>query len=630
MARAQPPPPAAASRAPGEGPGGGAGANRPSATRAILSVFLTLRGRLILLVCSATVPAILFIFYLSARERESALARMETEARHLGSLASREHAHQLNGGRSLLRRLGTVLECGGPSAPAPTSCPDYLPLLLEGLPQFANIGVASPSGDVVCSAAPLSRAASLSANAAFERAVRSSDVETGTYVVGFVGRPVLHQALAIRDTARAPCGVAFIAVELSWLDQLARQANLPPDYALLIADRTGHVLARSGTAVRDLAAEQGSPHPALAAALDRPRGAVLEIGAPPTRRYFVATPMEGVPGVFVVAGLPYERVQATANAAFYRTLLGLVLVTVFAIVSAILAAEFSVLRVLRALTRAVRRFGAGDVAARAPIPGSHGELRELAVSFSAMADALAARHREARAAQEQLRALSHRLQRVRDEESGRIARELHDELGQILTGLKMELARVGRACASEGMPVVAAQALAEMREQIDVAIDSVRRISSELRPPVLDRLGLAAALDWLARDCEAKGGPAILLDVTGLEEPLEALVSTTVFRVVQEALTNVVRHADATQVTVHLAQSGGTLALTIHDDGKGIDPAAAEGPRSLGILGMRERVRLLGGTFGVEGAPGEGTTVKVVVPACPPQPDPVEDDEHSP
>lgn len=583
--------------------------------RRLVTVFLTLRGRLILLVCFTTIPAILFIFFAATREREAALERMEMEARHLGSLASREHAHQLNGARALLRRLAGVVACG--QQLDQRVCPAYLPPLLDGLPQFANIGVADPSGAVACSAASVPHLANLDDNAAFRASLDSDDVETGTYVIGLVGRPVLHMAYAVRGEDHAPCAVLFVAIELDWLDGLARQAQLPADYAMLITDRTGRVLARSGAPSPGMS-EREEPNAALARALERPRGTILEMGTPGTARYFVATPMEGIPGIFVLAGLPYERVQSTANKAFYRTLVGLVLVTTFAIVAAILAAEFSVLRVLRALTRAVRRFGAGDLSARAPLPGSHGELRELAVSFSAMADALAARQREARDAQERLRALSHRLQAARDQEAGRIARELHDELGQILTGLKLELARVRRMFSDDGRSAEGEQAIAEMSEQIDVAIDSVRRLSSELRPPVLDRLGLSAALEWLVQESEKKTGLSIVLDVRGIGEPLDALVSTTIFRIVQEALTNVARHAEAKAVTIELEGRGSTLALSVHDDGKGIDAAAVEGPRAFGILGMRERVRLLGGSWRIEGRPGEGTTIEVEVPRMPP------------
>ena len=132
-----------------------------STTRRLVAVLLTLRGRLILLVGFATVPAILFIFWVAVRERESAMERMETEARHLGSLASREHAHQLNGAREIVRRIGGALTCHGPEQPSELTCPDYLPALLAGSPQFANIGLASPDGEVVCSAAPIESAFAL-------------------------------------------------------------------------------------------------------------------------------------------------------------------------------------------------------------------------------------------------------------------------------------------------------------------------------------------------------------------------------------------------------------------------------------------------------------------------------------
>ncbi|MBI2896806.1 MAG: HAMP domain-containing protein [Deltaproteobacteria bacterium] len=584
---------------------------RSSIARWLIAAFLTLRGRLILLVCFATVPALLFIFFAASREREAAVERLIAEARHLGSLASREHAHQLAGGKNLLRRLAGALECDATAA-----CPEHLPSLLAGLPQLANIGVAEPDGDVSCSAAPLRRPVNLGSTAAFRRALDSLEVEAGTYVIApIVGRPVLHLAYAVRGPGRSPCAVLFVALELGWLGQLARQANLPRDYSLLIADSAGNVLARSGPTMAGRGEEPGRPVPGLARVLPRPRGAVLRLGEPAVSRYFVATPMQGMRGVFVVAGLPYDRVQGKANWAFYRTLAGLVLVTIFAIASAILAAELSVLRLLRALTRAVRKFGAGDLTARAPLPQAHGELRELAASFGAMADTLAARQREAEEAQVRLRALSQRVQAARDEEAERIARELHDELGQVLTGLKLELARLRRVCSrSPLLSLEGDQAIAEMTEHVDRAIDSVRRISSELRSPVLDRLGLAAAIDWLVRECEVKAGITGIVNIEDLEGPVDGVVSTTVFRVVQEALTNVVRHAGASEVRVDLACRPPTLSLTIRDDGKGMEPGAATGSGALGILGMRERVHLLGGVWRLHSAPSKGTTIEVVVP----------------
>jgi signal transduction histidine kinase len=281
------------------------------------------------------------------------------------------------------------------------------------------------------------------------------------------------------------------------------------------------------------------------------------------------------------------------------------------------AAEISVLRVLRALSRTARRFGEGDLAARAEVPPGRGELTELTQAFNAMADALGARQREALEGQGQLRALSQRLAVAREAESGRIARELHDELGQVLTSVKMDVATLERVL-TPADSASAAEALrsrsAELSQRIDDAVGFLRRVSSDLRPPVLDRLGLVAALEGLARDLEMRSRLAVVLDVNDVREPVDWLVSITVFRIVQEALTNVVRHADATEVAIDLRGTDEALVLRVRDNGKGIGSSGGVDARWLGIHGMRERCLLVGGTFDISGKPGRGTTIVVRIP----------------
>lgn len=575
----------------------------------------------------ATAPAIFFIFYIAVEQREAAQKRLAIEARHLAGLASREHAHQLDGAKNLLARLAPAVDCirwddgarPGGRGFAGGACPPYLPALLAGYPQFANIGVLSRDGAVACSAVGLRESHDWKGNPAFVRALRSADVEVGSYVVGsIVRRPVLHLALAIRDARATPCAVAFVALDLRWIDRFARQANLPRDNSILITDREGRVLAHSG-AVEAPATDSSGPLrvPDFDALQMREGGAVLTIG--PVSRLFVVSPMDGVPGVFVVAGLPNERVQSEVNAVFFRALLGLLLITLLTLTAAVLAAEFSVLRVLRALSRTARRFGAGDLNARASLDRTHGEIRELAASFNVMADALAERQRDAVAAEVQLRALSNRLQVARDSEAARIARELHDELGQVLTSLKLDLATFEKWHEQRRSAGDVKQVAAGMGERIDAAIDFVRRVASELRPTVLDRLGLSAAIQGLARAIEEKSGLAVVVDVRDVKEPLAPVVSIALFRIAQEALTNVVRHAAATEVRIDLAGTDDGLWLTIEDDGKGIDEVGATRGHSLGIVGMRERARLVGGDLTVSGDTGRGTTVQVVVPRMPPE-----------
>lgn len=575
----------------------------------------TLRGRLVLLVCFATLPALLFTFYAASGERTAVLLRTEKDAKLLGEVASREHTNLLEGTKDLLTRLADTL------AQTPgDACPVWLPNLLAGYPTFSTIGVVAPDGALSCSARPAAGAVNMRDNAAFVRALASRESEVGDYTIGpVIGRPVLHVARAIHAPDGAIRGVVFAGIDLRWLTQLAEQAGLPPEYALLIADQAGHVLAHSG-AVRAPGEDAGVVIPGLAEVATTHGKAVLDV-AGVGRRFFVATPLPGIRTVTVVVGLPYDRIYGEANRAFYRTAIGLGLLTLLTIAGALLAAETSVLRVLRSLTRTARRFGAGDLGARADVPAAHGELTELTGAFNAMAEALASRQREAGETQRRLRALSHGLVVAREAEAGRIARELHDELGQVLTSVKIELAGLCRKCeVAGGSDAGGAQAGAgELSRRLDDAVDFVRRVSSELRPPVLDRLGLAAALEWQVRELEARTGLAVVLEITGVDEPIDDMASITLFRIAQEALTNVARHADATEIWVELRATDGELALVVRDDGKGIEPRTAEDAGSLGVLGMKERALLANGRLEIRGEPGAGTTVVVTLPRVEPK-----------
>jgi signal transduction histidine kinase len=217
---------------------------------------------------------------------------------------------------------------------------------------------------------------------------------------------------------------------------------------------------------------------------------------------------------------------------------------------------------------------------------------------------------------EQLQALSAHLERVREEERTGIAREIHDELGQALTGIKMDIAWLGRRLAAPK-----AKEREEIRQKIrttsdlvDHTINQVRKISAELRPGVLDDLGLLAALEWQAQDFESRTGIRCTFRSQLGETTFTRDLSTAVFRISQEALTNVARHAQATQVDVTLERLEDRLRLEILDDGKGIALEAATSTASLGLLGIRERARRLEGQVEVAPLGTRGTRVTLVVP----------------
>jgi len=216
---------------------------------------------------------------------------------------------------------------------------------------------------------------------------------------------------------------------------------------------------------------------------------------------------------------------------------------------------------------------------------------------------------ERRHLEEQLRALSARIEAVREDERTNIAREIHDELGQALTALKLDIGWVARRAPQGEL----ATKLADMSRATDETINAVRRISAELRPGILDSIGLRAALEWQADEIERRTGIKCNVVASVGDLRLERSLATIVFRIFQEATTNVVRHAKATRIDVTLWLERGNLRLDIADDGVGV-PEISPRNSSLGLLGMRERARRAGGECTIRRGEPRGTIVALSVP----------------
>ena len=212
--------------------------------------------------------------------------------------------------------------------------------------------------------------------------------------------------------------------------------------------------------------------------------------------------------------------------------------------------------------------------------------------------------------QEQLRELSAHLESVREEEKARIAREVHDELGQMLTVLKLETSMCELAYA--GLDPGLNERLGSMKRLIAQLFQLVRDVATALRPPILDA-GIASAIEWQARRFEARTQIPCLVEVPDNLPPLSDAKATSLFRILQEALTNVMRHAHAHTVQINLGLDGAMLCLTISDDGVGF-VQSDQRPTSFGLVGMRERVLMLGGSMRLDSEPGEGTTLSVRIP----------------
>ena len=216
--------------------------------------------------------------------------------------------------------------------------------------------------------------------------------------------------------------------------------------------------------------------------------------------------------------------------------------------------------------------------------------------------------------EDDLRALSTHLQSIREEERTSISREIHDELGQLLTVLKMDLVLLERGLEVRLQDDLRSGLHANiegMSGMIDDIIQAIRRISTELRPQILDELGLRDAMEWEMESFEARTRIQCTMDLTSEEISLDSSATTALFRVFQEALTNVARHSGATTLAVSLATLDGVLEMDVRDNGRGAEEDELHRKTSLGILGMNERMKSIGGKLEVRGMRGEGTTVNV-------------------
>jgi two-component system sensor histidine kinase UhpB len=222
---------------------------------------------------------------------------------------------------------------------------------------------------------------------------------------------------------------------------------------------------------------------------------------------------------------------------------------------------------------------------------------------------------ELKRSQEDLRRLSRHLHFARERESKRIAREIHDELGQALTALKMELTWI-----SKNLPLthelhkLVSNKAKSMSSLVDSTIKKVQRIASELRPGVLDDLGLVPAIEWLGQDFQNRTKIKCLTELASFDYEVYPECSTAVFRILQEALTNVARHARASRVRVSLKEKKSKLELKIRDNGRGIAEKDVLSPDSLGLVGMRERLRPFQGDVRIQGIPDKGTTLAINLP----------------
>jgi signal transduction histidine kinase len=571
--------------------------------------FSSLRARLLLLVLLAAVPVLGLILYTDLEQRRLAADQAQEDALRFARLAAADQAQLIQGAHQLLTALSQLPAVRDGDS---ETCTMLFTNLLKQYPVYANLGAARADGEVFCSGAPVTQPITVAGSTWFQRVQQRRDFTIGEYQRSLVtGQFTLVLGYPALDAAGQVQAVVAAALDLGRLNQLAAQARLPEGATLTAVDRNGTIVARYpdpwqwvGTVLP----------PNIKGMLAQEEGTAEVPGVDGIRRLYAFTQVGGVSevGMYVSIGIPTQVAFAIANRRLERNLVTLGVVTLLMLVAAWIGSDLLVLRRVNALVSATQLLRAGDLRARTGLPSGAGELDHLAGAFDDMAAALEQRAAAHQQAEEVLQTLSRQLLEAQENERRHLARELHDEIGQALTAVKINLQ------AAQHLPDALAAYLADSISIVDRTLQQVRNLSLDLRPALLDDLGLVAALRWYIDRQAQRAGFTTRFVADSLASRPRSDIETACFRVAQEALTNVMRHAQAQHVHVELRQYGTELHLLVRDDGKGFDVRAAQERAaqgvSTGLLGMQERVWLVGGEIDINSAPARGTEIRVRFP----------------
>jgi signal transduction histidine kinase len=575
-----------------------------------------LRARLVLLVVLAVLPMLGLILFNDMEQRRFAASQAQEDALRLAQLAAAAQAHWIQSAHQLLLALAQLPAVRDGDASA---CAALFTRLRSQHQLYVNLGAARTNGELFCSTASFSQPLNVAHFAWFQRIVQGKNFTIGDYQKSMVSNEyILVVGYPVLDAAGQLQGVVAASLDVEQLNQLAAQVRLPHGVTLTAVDRNGVIVARYpdpqqwvGLLLPD--------NPLIQAMLARGEGTLEGQGIDGVQRLHAFTQVReaGDVGLHVSVGIPTEMAFAPIHRRLMRNLFMLGAMTMLMLVVAWIGSNLLVLRPVYALLHATERLRGGDLRARTGLPHGVGELDQLLIAFDDMAEALEHRETERRRAQEALQRLSRRLLEAQENERRAIARELHDEFGQALQALKINLQTAQRLPADSG------QRLADSIDIVNRTLQQVRNLSLDLRPSLLDDLGVVAALEWYLERHAQRTGITAHFEADPPELRLEPTLETVCFRVVQEALTNVARYAQARNVWVELLQHGAHIDLVVRDDGVGFDaPAArarAAGGTSFGLLGMQERVELVGGRLDIISSLGQGTEIHARFPAPAPR-----------
>jgi len=567
----------------------------------------TTRRRIVVYLVITVLPLSALALYLAVDERAEDEARARIEEKAI--------VHEVRTDLDRLFHLSRSLVAGIGDQESDARICGTLDAMHRSFPEFFNLGlyeVREPqqTGELICSA--VMPAADKFPLTPEETQLLTLLRKRGDIVVApirpniFDRKPVIPVAGLVTTFPNGVRRLVAATVSLEWLNEQVNRLAIPEKAVLLVLDRQGIIAARNPVSSEWAL---GKPAPDFERTLPARRDFDDEIvGEYGIVRYYALAHVVSADGMVVVLKMQSAQIFRRSRQRLIVHLAGLFGIAGLVFIVAWKNSETYIARPLEKLCRAADRLASGNLTGRS---GLHyrGEIGRVAHSFDEMAASLEREEIRNNQMLGSLRALRARLESVSEEERTRIAREIHDELGQQLTAMHFELSRLSH---SLGDSPQADQAV-DLMAMTDKAIRQVRKIATELRPVALDYGGLVEAVDWLTRDFQRRTGVTCIVDAPAHMEA-SGDVAICLFRICQESLTNVTRHAQATEVRISLAMNDGWYTLTVRDNGRGFEPAMSAQDGSLGILGMGERARITGGSLKIASAPGTGTTVVARIP----------------
>jgi signal transduction histidine kinase len=569
----------------------------------------------------ALLPVFALMVFTAAESRRRAMQETQDSALRMTELATANQRQLIDGARDILITLAQI-----PAVQAQdrAACLFFLSNVLMQHPLYANFGAADGAGNVFCMTLPQRMPFSIAAEDYFRQSMTSRDFAISPYEISKTNsQAIITLAYPVLKPSGGPQGIVFASLDLRWLGSFMNASPLPAGSTLRAIDPSGVILASYPDGEIEIG--QMMPEASIArTVVDGKAGLTQGLDANGVRRLYAYGSLEAAAdsSVYIIIGVPTGEALAESNRVLLRNLIALVLGSILALSIAWVGTQFFFLRQVNSLVSVTQRLSAGDLSARAGWAPGQGELGQLAHAFDDMAATLERREQEQKWAEAQIRQqeriranLLHQLIGAQEDERMRISRELHDETSQSLTALLVGLDTINIAARSD-----IARIEGHVRDLKFIAEDmlgNIHRLIADLRPSLLDDLGLVAAIEWYGEQRLKPHGVSFRLLEHTLTERLPPPVEIVLFRIVQEGLTNIVRHARANSVSVRLLQQQEDVTLEICDDGVGFDPQSLEAPesdgRGLGLRGMRERAMILGGSLEIDSHVGRGTTVRIRV-----------------